>query len=268
MPFLARSCSGFGVEGCLDALEQVDLTDRALWYAANPALGHRVAEEFVAAELETLTPAGFARERLGVWPPDLTAGYQVISASAWADARDAASQLTGAPAFAVDVSPDRMRASIAVAGRREDDLRHVEVVQSDAGTGWVVSRLLELRQRWKPCAIVIDPGGPAGSLIADAEAAGIEVVTTSSRDVTQAFGMFFDAVCGADEAARVLRHLGQPELDAAVAGASRRPVGDGHAWNRRDTAIDLTPLVAATNAYWGFAVHGHTEEVEPWGLWI
>jgi hypothetical protein len=256
----------YGLPGCLDNLRDVDLDDRTNWYAALPSLrSGRVREENVVAMRRILpTDQGFAREILGIWPPDLSAGFAVISAQAWQDARDPASQLDGTPAFAVDVAPDRSRASIGVAGRREDGLTHVEVVESRPGTGWVVPRLVQLRDRWKPCAIVFDPGSPGGSLIADAEAAGLELVRTGTRDVAQAYGMFVDGVCDADEAARVVRHLGQAELDAAVSGAARRSIGDGHAWDRRGTTTDLTPLVAATNAMWGYAVHGHTTTATPW----
>lgn len=254
----------FGAEGCLDDLSGVDLDDRDVWRATNPAFGYRIAEEFIEAERQAMSPAGFARERLGIWPPDLTAGFAVIPELAWRAACDPASQLDGVPAFALDVAPDRSRASIGVAGRRGDGLVHVEVVESRAGTGWVAQRLVELRDRWRPCAIVVDPGSPAGSLIADLDAAGVEVVTTGARDVAQAYGMFFDGVCGADELARTVRHIGQAELDAAVAGAVRRSIGDGHAWDRRATTTDLTPLVAVTNALWGFAVHGHAVAPTPW----
>lgn len=255
----------YGLAGTLDNLDGFDLDDRSAWLAALPSMrSGRVREENVQVMRDLLTDKGFAREILGVWPPDLTAGFAVIPELAWRTACDPGSQLEGTPAFAVDVAPDRSRASIGVAGRRSDGLVHVEVVESRAGTGWVVQRLVELRDRWKPCAIVVDPGSPAGSLIADLDAAGVAVVTTGARDVAQAYGMFFDGVCGADEAARTVRHIGQAELDAAVAGAVRRSIGDGHAWDRRATTTDLTPLVAVTNAMWGYAVHGHAVAPTPW----
>jgi hypothetical protein len=254
----------WGADGCLDNLSGLDLNDRGLWAATNPAFGIRISEETIARERAAMSDTGFARERLSIWPPDLTAGFAVITEAAWRAACDPASQLEGAPAFAVDVAPDRSRASIGVAGRRGDGLIHIEMIQTQPGTGWVVPRLLQLRDKWKPCAIVIDPGSPAGSLIADAETAGLELVRTGARDVAQAYGMVVDGLCDADETARVVRHIGQPELDAAVAGAARRPVGDGHAWDRRAATVDLTPLVAVTNAMWGYAVHGHVQAPTPW----
>jgi hypothetical protein len=58
--------------------------------------------------------------------------------------------------------------------------------------------------------------------------------------------MLYDAV-----AQRTLRHLGQPELSDAIAGGVKRPLGDLWAWSRKSSAVDISPLVAATLALWG-----------------
>lgn len=247
----------WGAEGCLDDLSSVDLDDRKLWAATNPAYGHRVSEWFIEKERAALSPSGFARERLGIWPPDLSQGFQVIPGPDWAAALDEHSKADGKVAFAVDVSWDRTRASIAAAGRRADGMHHIEVVQTGAGTGWIVDRIRQLAAKWNPVAVVVDQGSPAGSLIPDLEAAGVDITKVGAPDVAKAFGAFYDGVSGQDPAGRTIRHLGQAELDAAVAGATRRPVGDGFAWDRRTATVDLTPLVAVTNALYGFALKGH-----------
>jgi hypothetical protein len=74
----------------------------------------------------------------------------------------------------------------------------------------------------------------------------VNVVTTSSRDMAQACGRLFDAVLN-DK----VRHLGQPDLTAAVAGAAKRKLGDAWAFSRSSSAVDISPLVAATLALWG-----------------
>jgi hypothetical protein len=48
-----------------------------------------------------------------------------------------------------------------------------------------------------------------------------------------------------------LRHLGTPEMAAAVGGAAKRPLGDAWAWSRKNSTVDITPLVASTLALWG-----------------
>lgn len=224
------------------------------WARANPALGIRISVEHVAREFAAMNPATFARERLGVgnWPAEADA-WEVISADAWDALQDRASQVGEVVAFAADVSPDRAWGAIAVAGRRIDGKIHVEVIDHQPRTSWMVGRLLELKDRWKTCAIVIDPTGQAGSLIAPLEEVGVEVVKPSAREMAQACGQFFEAAVDS----RTLRHLGQPEMATALAGAQRRPLQDAWAWSRKDSSVDIAPLVSATLAAWGFATRAH-----------
>jgi hypothetical protein len=241
----------WGAAGCLDDLSSIDLDDRALWAATNPAYGYRVLEWFIEKERAALSPVGFARERLGVWPPDMTQGFRVIPEAVWADALDKDSTIGERLVFAPSVAIDRSRSTIGVASVRSDGLRHVEVVDSRPGTGWVIPRLTELVAKYTPDAVVIDEFGPTGSLLAEAEEAGLAVTKLGTAAVAKAFGQFFDAVCDQDPDARTVRHIGQPELTMAVAGAVTRPLGEGKAWDRKHSAVDITPLVAVTNAHHG-----------------
>jgi hypothetical protein len=54
----------------------------------------------------------------------------------------------------------------------------------------VVGRLVELAERWQPCAVVVNDTGPAGSLIAPLEAAGLEVIRPTTRARAAADGGF------------------------------------------------------------------------------
>jgi len=78
-------------------------------------------------------------------------------------------------------------------------------------------------------------------------------VLTSARDMGRACGGFID-----DVSAGRLSHRGQAQLDAAVAGARRRPIGDAGlwAWDRRSGSTFLAPLVAATLARFGAMTAG------------
>jgi hypothetical protein len=55
-----------------------------------------------------------------------------------------------------------------------------------------------------------------------------------------------------------LSHAVQPQLDAAVEGARKRPIGDAGAfgWDRRDGMVFVAPLVAATLARFSAATAG------------
>lgn len=224
--------------------DDADLDDVGAWAQANPALGIRIPLDAVRGERAAMSDEQFARERLGMWAE--VTSTTVLDSEVWRALTDEESAPVDPVAFAVDVAPDRSSASIAVAGDRSDGLSHVEVVQVGRGTAWVVPRLVELVARWGPMSVVVDPGSPAGSLLPALADAHVDVRLTTSRDVGQAFGMLLDAV-----AAGELRHLGQSQVDRAIAGAKRRPLGEAWAWDRRSHDTDLTPLVALTLALWG-----------------
>lgn len=225
-----------------------DPGDPLCWARANPGLGIRISPEYIAKERAALAPDEFARERLGVGTyPEDAAGWAVIPAEVWADLADPQSHPSGPVAFAVAVDGKTgRRGAIGVAGYRADGLLHTELADYQPGTSWIVPRLTEMWQR-NGGTVVVDAAGYEGSLVLSLEQAGVPVTKPAARDVAAAFGQFYDAVTDA----KSLRHLGQPELDAAVAAAATRDVGDaGRTWGRR-LAGDISPLVAVTLAAWG-----------------
>lgn len=227
--------------------EHDDPADPASWVKANPGLGIRITVEHVARERTSMSESGFARERLGVGSyPVGGEGWHVIGKNVWRSRVDADSRADGVVVFSADVTPDRSMGAVSVAGRRADGLLHGEVVEHRRGTGWMVDRLADLVDRWKPAAVVIDAAGPAGSLIKPLELRDINVTVPTAREVGQACSGLFDAV---DQDR--FRHLGQGPLDAALAGAEKRALGDAWAWARRGASVDISPLVAVTLAVWG-----------------
>jgi hypothetical protein len=236
---------------------------------ANPALGYRISQEHVNREMLSMGAAVFARERLGVgdYPAEGEVTWRVVSEDAWRALTAPGSQAADPVAFAIDATPERSHAAICAAGTSvldggtRDGVTHVEVTDHRSGLGWVVPRAVELQEKWSPLCWVVDAGGPAGSLIPDLEAKGIEVVSPKARQVAQACGGFLDAV-----ADQTLTHLDQAPLAAALAGAELRPLGDASAWSRRGASVDISPLVAATHAAWGLHTYQMEEEAEPWAF--
>lgn len=229
------------------------------WAQANPALGIRLTEEYIRREHSALSPEAFARERLtvGTYPTDALDAWAVISRDAWMALADPRSQAQDPVAFAVEVAqvaPYRMVAAIGASGFRSDGRVHVEVVDHQDGTDWVPARLAELRRKHRPCATVIDPSSHAGALIEDVARQGVEVVSPfAARDAAMACGQFRELV-----AAGGLAHLDQPLLTASLGGATTRPLSDAVAWDRKNAAVDLSPLVACSLAAWGVAKFGQS----------
>jgi hypothetical protein len=293
----------YGSEGSLDALENVNLDDITLWQQTNPSevhagQGHGVSIETMARERSAMSDSGYARERLCIWPPDLTEGFGVITKEQWdrmLDPRSGSDEwppeplghmldmvgakpptaLVGKPVISIDVSPrvqGSVRAAVSLAMRRADGKRHIELLARDSGTAWVIPWLRAFLIQTPIGGIALDPGSPAGSLMADVGNLLAElglsqdlILRMTAQSVASAFGMIYDA---ATEAEPSVVHLDQMELALAVGGAVKRPVGDGHAWDRRNATTDITPLVSVTHALWGLAQPAAMiEDEEPLVVW-
>ena len=263
MEWSAETCSDMcGVE----CTAHDDPADPRSWAKANPALGIRITSEYVSREHASMGKVGFGRERLGVgnYPSESGDLWSVVPEPVWRDLADAESQAGDPVVFAIDATPSGTHAAIGMAGAREDGLGHGELIEHRRGTGWVVERAVELKERWAPLPFVVDPRGPAGFLIPDLEAAGVEVTKTSAGDVGAATDGLI-AACGAAEGDEsTIRFRPHPALDAAVAGADTKPLGDGRKWDRRSPSVDISPLVAVTLARWGLATYVEEEAPEPW----
>jgi hypothetical protein len=233
-----------------DEVEHDLALDPEAWASTNPGLGIRISTDHVANEQRSMDPRTFAVERLGVgdWPRIDGHGPQVIAIEAWRALTDTESTVDGPVCFAFDVTPDRSRAAIAVAGARDDGLAHVEIVDHKRGTSWVAARVAELVEQHETISVQCDASGPAASLLPELHQLGVEVQAVSSKEHAQACGVFFD-----DVHQQQVRHLGTPELDAAIKGAAQRPLGDAWAWSRKSSGVDISPLVACTLARWGVA---------------
>lgn len=238
------------------AADDLDPTDEDTWRSCMPALGHTQTVDAVRAELQGMHLNEFERAYLNRWKS--ATSDPVIPLASWNALADAKSAMIDPVCLAFDVTPDGAAASIAAAGNRTDGLRHVETVEQGRGTGWLPQRLAELVERHKPVAVVCDPAGPAGGVLPKLS---MEVCTVTAREHAQACGLMFDMVAQSG-----LRHLGSTELTVAIDGAVKRPLGDeAWAWSRKNSAIDISPLVAATLALWGLETQRPTVP-EVWDL--
>lgn len=266
-----------------------DRDDPRSWAKANPALGNRIAFAHVAKEMASMSMTTFDRERLGVgdWPSE-DAAWAVISEEHWqACAMADPGGATRPVVFAFDVDPDMISATIASCWERpatpspsraeiemtamtlaaagplhpgsrlsmgESARPVVEIPRgcSREGTAWIIPRLVELRRKWRPVAIIAPKNGPAAGLVDEAVNAGLDVTWATSADEAAAFSLFVTSARKGRNGGLV--HLGRehaPGLWSSVASAETRDVGDGgKAWCRRDSESDITPVTACTLAMW------------------
>lgn len=234
---------------------------------ANPGFGIRIggvlsperSVEHIEAERRSMSAEEFGRERMGTgdWPVE-GAAWRVLPEANWKACVDELSSPVGELSFGVQMTPDRKMGCIVVAGLNPDGLTHVEITAPDEftldhrpGERWIVPRLVELSERWKPKAIVINASTQTGALIPALIDQKIDVVSPTVREYAQACGTFGSAVVPTKGYHPTLVHLGQVPLTTAVAGAEKRDSAGLWSWDQTASSVDLSPLQAATLAVWG-----------------
>ena len=218
-----------------------DLRDRDAWYEANPGLGIRISEDWIAGtELVQMSPEGFALERLGIVVADDGAHAHLPG---WEACRATKSALDKPPtSVAVAVGPGGQWSSVAAVGACADGLPYVELIRREPGTAWLVAEVQAAHQA-VGVPIVIDPRSPSVGVIDEIKRAGVPVTEATTADYLRSCAALQDAVSNAK-----VRHFGDQPLDAAVVGADIRSVGEAWAWSQKASTVDITPLVAATLA--------------------
>jgi hypothetical protein len=232
--------------------EGVDPTDREAWARANPAMGIRISVEDIAAEQRSMSPATFARERLGV--PDLELGAdedRTIPYERWLQlaVKDLEPPDNDTVRLCLDASPNG-GAVFSVAGLFDDGTLFVGIREllrpTQKGDQPLKDRVVERAlyyTKGHDTPLILPPlPSHAKGWCADLEAAGVELDELTASEYWEARSRMIDAVADGS-----LRHRGHPDLNAAVAGIVDRPSGDSTTWSRR-LSSNIAPFVAATCA--------------------
>lgn len=225
----------------------VNINETGFWDAmaeANPSYPSRTSKRAIKRLRKLLTnDDDFRREAQGIWDSD--GRVSLFEAGAWdAGRRDARPDGLTVNSLAMAVSIDLAHSAIVAGSEGVDGDIWVKPLHHGPGTKGVVDRCKELQEAFG-VDVVVDGRGPGAVLIPHLEAAGVKLHIASTGDVLDAFanletkirdGQFF--------------HVEAPELDAAAAGAVRRPVGDRSALGRKKSEADISPLEAASLAAW------------------
>jgi hypothetical protein len=265
-------------DDCRKECTEHDERDAVESYAkANPGLGIRLTVDWCEFERGSMEPEKFDQERLGIgdWPED-DDSWQELDEDAWNARIDQRSEIKGKFALGIDTTPDRRYSAIVASGLNEDGMEHVEITAGEGKDGkieyhhqpgqqWVLEVLRKMCNKGhKPVFVVIDKASQASSLIEPIEKElKLKVLAPISREYAQACGEFKSSVMPRRGERATLAHLDQPGMRTACAGAVAREMSDMWAWARRNSATDISPLVAATLARWGFIHHARTA-VKPW----
>lgn len=227
-----------------------DLADRDGWAQANPSLGYGLlGERALRSALKVDPEPVFRTECLCQWVE--AAVPSPFPEGSWEAGTDQNShEAPGAELFwGLDISADRSKTALAFVGRKEDGSWHGEVEAYRPGFDWVVP-LLSKAAAVTPMKIAVQGRGAAITSHIDELALidGVEIVSCEGKDVGSWTGRFYDAVKGEDGCR--LWHIPQPDLDMAANVAQVHPLGDSAwGWDRRNSGVDISPLVALTMAY-------------------
>ena len=165
--------------------DPVDVADRRLWSATNPALsaGRGGGMEFLGSSSSALGEEAFAGEHLGVWdpPPSDRVTVAKIPAGDWAATATPRSLVPavspGEMTLAWGVSLDGQWSSIGI-GIGTLTASYVELIEHRRGTLWLADRLVELVDAWDP--IVVGSNG-AGATLPTSRTCSSPSATPASR---------------------------------------------------------------------------------------
>jgi hypothetical protein len=225
------------------AHEDCDVEDPDGWMASNPNLGYRLDEDTVRGSAALAKKNGGEEEagfRTEVLCQRVGRLDQAIDAAAWVRCRDAGT-LDGEGereylTACIDISPDGLHATLAVAATMSDRRTRVEVAAAWDGPGCPGIMQRELRSwllRIRPRTLGWFPAGPAAALAAELRGGGqlmvprLKIVEIQADTAAVCMGL---ARLVLDEQ---IAHSGDPLLDAHVAAAEKLRSGDRWVYSRR-----------------------------------
>ena len=225
-----------------------DITDHERWAATNPALGRRILMSTIEAELEQLSKADFARERLGWWEPIAERKEaKAIPEEAWDACASDELKPEGKTAYGIKFSADGAGVCLCGAVIAPDGKTRVSLIDMKP-TGHGLKWLSDfLNQRYnRACCVVIDGRNGVDVLIdkiQDTWRMKGSVIKPSAKDMLAAVGTMTDAI----NEQTVTWYRQQTALRDSAVTSTRRDLAGGWAYGG-DNSL---PIEACALALWG-----------------
>lgn len=231
-----------------------DVLDRDGWVEANPSLGwSALSERAISAAAATDPERVFRTEVLCQWVDNLREG--VFPPGVW-DANLVGDDyvVSGFPVVAVDTRTGMRQSYAVVIAGKSDGFDLVDVARYELGMDaqwaddYIVSEVAGICSRLGVDRVVVDKFGENAHLIPKFEEVGLTVTRLDTTDMRGGAVGFTDALINGR-----VKHKGQEPLNVAVLGAEKRASGEGFLWSQARSSTDITPLRAATAAWWVYA---------------
>ena len=219
--------------------------------SANPAWHERINHDIVQGEYETYPPDRFALDRLGIWASELRASVL----PSW---RDRVAELPDEPVITgLGIAADLDATWLSLGAVIDAEVPVLAIPEGMrvrvSDRAWFVSEVARIADE-RGCPVAIDKKGPAAFLIPDLVAAGVPLIEFGLEDFIQASVDLVDAIESGAAA-----QDDDPDLNAAVAAAGWRTIGDRRVFGRKSG--DISSLEAVAIALHAFK----TAEVDVWG---
>ena len=228
------------------------VTDPVGWAEANPSLNHTLPERAISAAAATDPEDVFRTEVLCQWVDSVREG--AFPAGVWeANRVDESYVVTGSPVVAVDVRTGLRQSYAVVVAGASDGLDLIDVARYELGMDaqwaddYIVSEVSGICSRLGVDRVVVDKFGENAHLIPRLQDVGLTVTQLDTSDMRNGLAAFTDALVNGR-----VKHKGQQPLDVAVLGAEKRASGQGFLWSQARSSTDISPLRAATAAWWVF----------------
>lgn len=217
-------------------------------YETNPAMGYRIAEKTILNEWETMSPDGFARERLGWWSPvQLHRENYAIPADVWDACKSFEQKPEGKTAYGVKFTQDGSAVALCGAVIPKDGPARISLIEHRP-TGYGIQWLADwLNERYnKASCVVIDGRNGVDVLvekITETWRMKGSVIRPSSRDVIASVSTLTDAL----NEQTVTWFEGQEVLRDSAVTSTKRPIAGGWGFGGDNSA----PIEACALALWG-----------------
>jgi hypothetical protein len=208
------------------------------WREANPALGFTQTEETIRANYLSMPRHEFERSFLNRWTAAM--GDSVVDLGHWESLTEPEAPRPEWCVLGLDIAPQGKSGSIVAVGE-DGDLLRVALLEHGPGTDWIVPALQRIREEYGNPHLLVD-GKACAALLPELERVSDFALTALGTEAIPRSCDFFLRMTRESR----LRHRGERELVVAIDGAAERKLGDGWAWSRRNSGVDITPLVAAT----------------------